>query len=140
MDTVGATSSGASAEETSPFARRGVFSKPVELKLLIEDQVESRIEIVRPRVLTESVQNGRGNATIRGYVFRKFDERPRLVLFLSSPGSTAGSFEPSDKSLTSGELVQLSFSAGVPGLAQSVFFSGKGYFLRKSFYIAENPE
>ena len=39
--------------------------------------------------------------------------------------------------VATGELVQLSFSAGVPGLAQSVFFSGKGYFLRKSFYIAE---
>ena len=39
-------------------------------------------ELLRPRLQTESVSNGRGRSVVRNFTFRKFGERPRAVLFI----------------------------------------------------------
>ncbi|MEE3234079.1 MAG: hypothetical protein VX294_07945 [Candidatus Latescibacterota bacterium] len=97
-------------------------------------------ELLRPRLQTESVSNGRGRSIVRNFTFRKFGERPRAVLFISWPtGSGGGSFEPTDRLLSSGEPLQLSYFAAGPGGEKPIYFLAKAYFLRRSFYIQKNP-
>ncbi len=42
-------------------------------------------DIVRPRMLTESVENGRGRGNILNFTFRKFSGRPKAVFFIDWP-------------------------------------------------------
>ena len=98
-------------------------------------------ELLRPRLQTESVSNGRGRSIVRDFTFRKFGERPRAVLFVSWPkGLGGGSFEPTDRLLSSGEPLQLSYSAVGPIGGKPIYFLAKAYFLRRSFYVQKNPE
>ena len=50
-----------------------------------------------------------------------------------------GTLEPGvvERTVNVGEL---SYTAEVEGADRPIYFSGKGYFLRKSFYVGENPE
>jgi len=97
-------------------------------------------ELLRPRLQTESVSNGRGKSVVRNFTFRKFGERPRAVLFISWPtGSGGGSFEPTDRLLSSGEPLQLSYFAVGPGGGKPIYFLAKAYFLRRSFFVQKNP-
>ena len=102
---------------------------------------EVSCELLRPRLQTESVSNGRGRSIIRDFTFRKFGERPRAILFVSWPtGLGGGSFEPTDRLLSSGEPLQISYSAVGPNGGKPIYFLGKAYFLRRSFYVQKNPE
>lgn len=101
---------------------------------------EVSCELLRPRLQTESVSNGRGRSLVRNFTFRKFGERPRAVLFVSWPTAlSGGSFEPTDRLLSSGEPIQLSYFAQGPGGGRQIYFLAKAYFLRRSFYIQQNP-
>ena len=101
---------------------------------------EVSCELLRPRLQTESVSNGRGRSLVRNFTFRKFGERPRAVLFVSWPTAlSGGSFEPTDRLLSSGEPIQLSYFAQGPGGGRPIYFLAKAYFLRRSFYIQQNP-
>lgn len=129
--------------DAAPFSGPETVNKPqamAQLFATFKDQ-EVSAQLVRPRMLSESVEHGRGRAVIRGFVFRKFDEQPRAVLFVTTPRSTGGgSFEPPDRLMTPGETVQMSFSVPVPEAGRPIRFSTTAHYLRKSFYIAEDPE
>ncbi len=98
-------------------------------------------EIHRPRMMMESVEHGRGRGFVRGFVVRRFAEEPHPVLLVTAPrGLSGGSFEPADRMLRPGEQFQVSFTMLAPGADRPVLFAGRGVFLRKSFFVAENPE
>lgn len=129
-------------EEKSRFAKSGVFSKPADLSALFQaiKGTEVSAGIVRLRMQTESVEHGRGKAIVRHFTFRKFDEQPKAVFFMATPSSSSGgSFEPTDRLLKPGEQLEVSYTLEVEGGDRPVFFVSKGYFLRNSFYIAEDP-
>ena len=54
-------------------------------------------------------------------------------------GVAGGSFEPTDRLLKPGEPISLSYTVEVDGAEKPIYFVGKAYFLRKSYYVAENP-
>ena len=142
-DTQQGQAAAAEKEEAPRFTRPAVFSKPQDLAVLFPGfrEVEIDAEIVRLRMLTESVEHGRGKGIVRNFTFRKFKEQPRGVLFVSTPrGMAGGSFEPTDRLLAPGEQVQISFTMDVEGADRPIYFMAKGYFLRKSFYVAEDPQ
>ncbi len=85
--------------ERKPFTRRELFSKPN----------------VRPRMQTESVEHGRGQGLLRHYIFRKFKEVPKAVLFMNQPRSQRGTFEPTDRLLMPGEQMRLTYTTTVEG-------------------------
>ena len=129
-------------EEKSRFAKSGVFSKPADLSALFQGFKEAEIsaEIVRLRMQTESVEHGRGKAIVRNFTFRKFNEQAKAVFFMATPSSSSGgSFEPTDRLLKPGEQLQISYTMEVEGADRPIYFMAKAYFLRKSFYIAEDP-
>ena len=131
-------------EAKKPYSTVEVFSKPALMAPLFEGfkQAETSAEILRLRLMTESAEHGRGRGIVRHFAFRKFkDEKPRAVFFMTNPrGLKGGSFEPTDRLLKPGEQIQLSYTVEVEGAERPIYFTGKGYFLRKSFYVAENPE
>lgn len=132
----------AAKPEAKPFSRPEIFSKPRDLQTLFTPfkQVEVSAEILRPRLQTESVEHGRGHGQLRNFIFRKFKEEPKAVVFMNAPSSKAGgSFEPTDRLLTPGEQVRLTYNAIPEGAESPVYFLAKGFFLRKSFLIAEDP-
>ena len=98
-------------------------------------------DLVRPRMLTESVEHGRGRGIVRGFVFRKFKKTAQSGFFITFPkGLAGGSFEPTDRLIKPGEPLQLSYTAEVEGAQKSIYFVGKAYFLPKNFYVAESPD
>jgi hypothetical protein len=103
--------------ERKPFTRRELFSKPKELQNLFSPirEAEVNAEIVRPRMQTESVEHGRGQGLLRHYTFRKFKEVPKAVLFMNQPRSQRGAFEPTDRLLTPGEQMRLTYTTTVEG-------------------------
>ena len=124
------------------FAGVEVYSKPGLMQPLFAGfrEVEVTGDIIRPRMLTESVENGRGRGIIRNFTFRKFKNQPKAVFFVSWPkGVAGGSFEPTDRLLKPGEPISVSYTVEIEGADKAIFFVGKAYFLRKSFYVAENP-
>jgi len=130
-------------KEKKPFSTVEVFSKPAIMATLFEGFKAGEIsaEIVRPRLMTESVEHGRGRGIIRNFTFRKFKEQPRAVFFMTTPkGVAGGSFEPTDRLLNPGEQVQLNYTMEVEGADRPIYFMGKGYFLRHSFYVSEDPQ
>ena len=130
-------------KEEKRFTHVEVFSKPTDLASLFAGFKEAEIdaEILRLRLLTESIEHGRGRGIVKNFAFRKFkDGEPRGVLFILFPrGISGGSFEPTDRLLNPGEQVQVSYTMDV-GAERPIYFMGKGYFLRKSFYIPDNPQ
>ena len=133
----------AEAKKPKPqFSIPEVFSKPSQQSSLFQEfrEVEIDAEVLRLRMQTESIEHGRGKAAVRNFVFRKFKEQPKAVLYLTTPrGINGGSFEPTDRLLKPGEQIQVSYTMNVEGADRPVYFTGKGFFLRKSFYIADNP-
>jgi hypothetical protein len=130
-------------EPESRFAHADIFSKPSDLSKLFGGfrQAEISAEILRPRLQTESVEHGRGQGIIKGFVFRKFNEEPRAVLFMIVPRSTGGGiFEPADRLLNPGEPVRINYNMMMDGADRPVFFLAKGFFLRKGFFIPEDPQ
>ena len=133
----------ASKPEAKPFSRPELFSKAKELQTLFSPfrDAEVNAEILRPRMQTESVEHGRGQGLLRGFTFRKFQEVPKAVIFMNAPRSKGGgAFEPTDRLLTAGEQVRLTYTTAVGESAGPVYFLAKGFFLRKSFYIKEDPK
>jgi hypothetical protein len=125
-----------------PFSRPELFTKAKELQTLFAPfrDAEVNAEILRPRMQTESVEHGRGQGLLRGFTFRKFKEVPKAVVFLNAPRSKGGgAFEPTDRLLTPGEQVRLTYTTTVGESDGPVYFLAKGFFLRKSFYIKEDP-
>ena len=125
-----------------PFSGVEVYSKPGLMQPLFAGfrEMEVASDIVRPRMLTESVENGRGRGIIRNFTFRKFKDQPKAVFFMSWPtGVAGGSFEPTEHLLKPGEPITLSYSVEVDGADKPIYFVGKAYFLRKSYYVADNP-
>lgn len=141
-----ATGDGASApkkEAPKPFTRPEIFTKAKDMQTLLNPIKEAEVnaEIVRPRMQTESVEHGRGQGLMRHYTFRKFKEVPKAVVFMDQPRSKGGgAFEPTDRLLTPGEQMRLVYTTTVEGADRPVYFLAKGFFLRKSFYIAEDPK
>lgn len=135
---------GQGAEKNAPrFSRSETFSKPADLSVLLAGFKDQQVsaQIVRPRLQVESVEHGRGNGLVRNFTFRKFKEEPHAVVFMAVPRSTGGGiFEPTDRLLEPGEQVRVSYNMTVEGADKPVFFLAKGYFLRKSFYIHEDPQ
>lgn len=130
-------------EGKTPFSVVEVFVKPKQMQSLFMTFRSSDVgcDLVRPRMLTESVEHGRGRGIVRDFVFRKFREQPKAVFFITFPkGVAGGSFEPTDRLLKPGEPLQLSYTAEVEGAHKPIYFVGKAYFLRKSFYVAESPD
>ena len=130
-------------KEKKPFSTVEVFSKPGAMSPLFEGFRNQEIsgEILRPRLMTESVEHGRGRGIIRNFSFRKFKEEPRAVLFMVMPrGVGGGSFEPTDRLLKPGEQIQVTYTMEMEGADRPIYFMAKGFFLRKSFYSAENPQ
>lgn len=130
-------------EERKPFTRPEIFSKAKEMQVLFNPVKEAEVnaEIVRPRMLTESVEHGRGQGLMRHYTFRKFKDVPKCVVFMNQPRSKGGgAFEPTDRLLTAGEQVRLTYTTTVEGSDRPVYFLAKGFFLRKSFYIPQDPK
>ena len=130
-------------KEKKPFSTVEVFSKPGAMSPLFEGFRSQEIsgEILRPRLMTESVEHGRGRGIIRNFSFRKFKEEPRAVLFMVMPrGVGGGSFEPTDRLLKPGEQIQITYTMEMEGADRPIYFMAKGFFLRKSFYSAENPQ
>ena len=130
-------------KEIKPFSRPELFTKAKELQTLLNPIKEAEVnaEIVRPRLMTESVEHGRGSGLMRHYSFRKFKEVPKAVVFMNQPRSKGGgAFEPTDRLLTPGEQLRLTFTTTVEGSDGPVYFLAKGFFLRKSFYIADDPK
>jgi hypothetical protein len=130
-------------EQKTPFSSVEVFIKPGPMQRLFAAFRSAEVagDLVRPRMLTESVEHGRGRGIIRNFTFRKFKEQPKAVLFITIPkGIAGGSFEPADRLLKPGEPLQLSYVADVDGALKPIYFVGKSYFLRKSFYVADNPD
>lgn len=125
-----------------PYSRPEIFSKPKDLQTLFTPfkQVEVSGEILRPRLQTESVEHGRGHGLLRNFTFRKFKEETKAVVFMNAPSSKGGgSFEPTDRLLTPGEQMRVSFSVIPDGAEGPVYFLAKGFFLRKSFLIPADP-
>ena len=131
------------ALEKSHFIHTEVFSKPVQLAALFQGfrEAEIEVDILRLRMQAQSVENGRGKGVVQNFSFRKFRDQPRGVLFISNPrGVSGGSFEPAEYLLKQGEKVQVSFTMPAEGAARPVYFIAKGFFLRKSYYIAGNHQ
>jgi hypothetical protein len=131
------------APERKPFTRPELFSKAKELQIVLNPirEVEVNAEIVRPRMQTESVEHGRGQGLLRHYTFRKFKEVTKAVVFMNLPRSKGGgAFEPTDRMMTPGEQMRLAFTATAEGADRPVYFLAKGFFLRKSFFIPEDPK
>lgn len=129
-------------KEKTKFSTVEVFSKPSVMAPLFALFSESEVgaDVVRPRLMTESVEHGRGKGIIRHFTFRKFKEVPKAVFFVTFPRSTVGgSFEPADRPMKPGEQMQLSYTADVEGAEKPLYFMGKGFFLRKSFFVAKDP-
>lgn len=136
------TNGEAKKEEKKPFSGVEVYSKPGLMQPLFAGFREGEVagDIIRPRMLTESVEHGRGRGIIRNFTFRKFKDLPKAVFFMSWPkGVAGGSFEPTDRLLKPGEPISLSYTVEVDGADKPIYFVGKAYFLRKSFYVADNP-
>lgn len=134
---------GEKAAERKPFTRPELFSKAKDLQTLFNPirEAEVNAEIVRPRMQTESVEHGRGQGLLRHYSFRKFKEVPKAVLFMNQPRSTGGgAFEPTDRLLAPGDQLRLVYTTTVEGADRPVYFLAKGCFLRKSFFIPEDPK
>lgn len=132
-----------SGTEKEPFSTVEVFIKPGQMQPLFTAfrGVEVFSDLIRPRMLTESVEHGRGRGKICNFAFRKFKTQPKAVFFIASPkGVAGGSFEPTDRLLKPGEPLQLSYTVEVEGATRPIYFVGKAYFLRKSFYVAESPD
>jgi len=133
-----------STEEKKParFSRPELFTRPKELQALFAPfaQTEVSAEIGRPRLQTESIEHGRGHGLLRNFTFRKFREETKAVVFMNAPSSRmGGSFEPTDRLLTPGEQMRLTYTAVPEDADRPIYFLAKGYFLRKSFYVAEDP-
>lgn len=131
------------APEHKSFTRPEIFSKPKELQRLFNPirEIEVNAQIVRPRMQTESVEHGRGQGLLRHYTFRKFKEVTKAVLFMNQPRSMGGgAFEPTDRLLMPGEQFRLVYTTTVEGADRPVYFLAKGVFLRKSFFIPEDPK
>jgi hypothetical protein len=129
--------------ERKPFTRAEIFSKPKDLQTVFNPirEAEVNAEILRPRMQTESVEHGRGQGLLRHYTFRKFKEVPKAVLFMNMPRSKGGgAFEPPTRMLTPGEQFRLTFTTTVEGSDRPVYFLAKGFFLRKSFFILQDPK
>ncbi len=125
-----------------PFSGVEVYSKPGLMQQLFAGfrEVEVAGDIIRPRMLIESAEHGRGRGIIRNFTFRKFKDQPKAVFFMSWPkGVAGGSFEPTDRLLKPGEPITLSYAVEVDGADKPVYFVGKAYFLRKSYYVEDNP-
>lgn len=130
-------------KERKAFATVEVVNRPAQMASIFEGfrVGEVAAEVQRPRMMIESVEHGRGRGIVRNFVFRKFNEEARAVLFITTPrGLGGGSFEPTDRLLKPGEQFQVSFTLEVEGADRPIFFAGKGFFLRKSFYAAESPD
>ena len=129
--------------ERKPFSRPDLFTKAKDLQILFQAFRDGEVsaDIVRPRLQTESVEHGRGAGIVRNFSFRKFKEVPKAVIFMNVPRSKGGgAFEPTDRLLNPGEQVRLTYTTIVEGADGPVFFLAKGFFLRKSFYVPDNPE
>lgn len=129
-------------KERKPFSTVEVFSKPGLMAPLFEGFKTGEVSanIVRPRMMTESVEHGRGRCIVKNFTFRKFKEQARTVFFATIPsGVGGGSFEPTDRLLKPGEQIQLNYTIEVEGAERPLYFMGKGFFLRKSFYVPEDP-
>jgi len=143
-----AASANQSAEERTParqpFTVVEVHTKPGAVSQVLAGVKESEVtaEVLRPRLMTESVEHGRGRGVIRHFSFRKFrDEKARAVLFVTMPrGLGGGSFEPTDRLLKPGEQVQVSYTSFVEAAGRPIYLMGKGAFLRKSLYVSESPD
>ncbi|MEW6752285.1 MAG: hypothetical protein AB1505_15080 [Candidatus Latescibacterota bacterium] len=125
------------------FAVPETVHKPQALAVLFAGFREQSVgaQVLRPRMMSESVEHGRGRTAIRGFVFRKFGEEPRAVLFVTVPrGIGGGSFEPPDRMLAAGEALELSYTMDVPDAGRPIHFNCTAHFLRKSFYVAEDPD
>ncbi len=125
-----------------PFSGVEVYSKPGLMQQLFAGFREAEVagDIIRPRMLTESAEHGRGRGIIRNFTFRKFKDQPKAVFFMSWPkGVAGGSFEPTDRLLKPGEPITLSYAVEVDGADKPIYFVGKAYFLRKSYYVEDNP-
>ena len=123
------------------FIQTEVFSKPAQQSSLFQGfrEVEIDAEILRLRMQSESVENGRGKGIVRNFTFRRFKDQPRGIFFISIPrGVSGGSFEPTERLLEPGEKVQVSYTMMVEGAERPIYFIAKGFYLRKSFYIADN--
>lgn len=130
-------------KERKPFSTVEVVSRPALMAPIFEGfrAGEVGVDVLRPRMMVESVEHGRGRGIVRNFVFRKFNEEARAVFFITTPrGLGGGSFEPTDRLLKPGEQFQVSFTLEVEGADRPIFFTGKGFFLRKSFYAAESPD
>ena len=130
-------------KKVKPFSRPELFTKPKDLQILFQAfrQGEVGADILRPRMQTESVEHGRGTAVVRNFSFRKFKEEPKAVLAVDQPRSKGGgAFEPTDRLLTQGEQIRLTYTTTVDGADRPIYFLAKGFFLRKSFYIADDPK
>ena len=133
----------AAKKERKPFSRPDLFTKAKDLQILFQAFREGEVssEIIRPRLQTESVEHGRGAGIIRNFGFRKFKEVPKAVLYMNVPRSKGGgAFEPNRRLLNPGEQMRLSYTTTVDGANGPIFFLAKGFFLRKSFYIPEDPQ
>ncbi|MDA0338139.1 MAG: hypothetical protein O2782_23455, partial [bacterium] len=131
------------AEERKPFTRPELLSKAKEMQVVFNPirEAEVNAEIVRPRMQTESVEHGRGQGLLRHYTFRKFNEVPKAVVFMNQPRSKGGgAFEPTDRLLAPGDQMRLVFTTTVEGADRPVYFLAKGVFLRKSFFIPQDPK
>lgn len=129
-------------EQPKSFAHPEVFNKPKDLQSLFSPfrETEVNAEIIRPRMQKESVEHGRGQGLLRYYTFRKFGEVPKAVVFMNQPRSrTGGAFEPTDRLLSPGEDVRLTYTTTVDGADGPIYFLAKGFFLRKSFYVPQDP-
>ena len=132
----------AKKSEKKPLNGVEVYSRPGLMQPLFAGFREGNVvgDIVRPRMLTESVENGRGRGVILNYTFRRFRGQTKAVFFMIWPkGVAGGSFEPTDRLLKPGEPISLSYIVEVEGADKPIYFVGKAYFLRKSYYIAEDP-
>ena len=130
-----------SAPDKPRFIHTEVFSKPVQQSALFQGfrEVEIEAEVLRLRMQAESVENGRGKGIVRNFTFRRFKDQPRGVFYMSVPrGVSGGSFEPTERLLDPGEKVQVSYTMMVEGADRPIYFIAKGFYLRKSFYIADN--
>ena len=95
------------------FIQTEVFSKPAQQSSLFQGfrEVEIDAEILRLRMQSESVENGRGKGIVRNFTFRRFKDQPRGIFFISIPrGVSGGSFEPTERLLEPGEKVQVSYT------------------------------
>jgi len=129
--------------ERKPFSRPDLFTKAKDLQILFQAFRDGEVSaaILRPRMQTESVEHGRGAGIVRNFGFRKFKEVPKAVVYMNVPSSKGGgAFEPTDRLLTAGEQVRLTYTTTVEGADGPIFFLAKGFFLRKSFYIPEDPQ